>query len=438
MNGSASVEAGLSLAKLGLEPAAEDMTEIVDEEPDASLMDEDYAEEDGDDELEEAWSEEDERPTQYDLRQYGVYQSLPIPAGPPDLQSDCTTAEEYIKRVRYEAEQLPQTVTSCIDPRDFDAQRTDYIPLQDQDSVTAADCIPSRQWLTEFLADFASLRAQIHREEEDFDPFLPRPPPPPPPHPLPHSRDKNGWQRYCLGAPQPQQQQQQQQQQPNTVADADAPALSLDQDGSASDVHTTAEGSTHAATHQTPNTAEAMLAEPLLGMNGHTPETEASSISADAAESMPAESMPGLEGVTEDVETSSMSAEPEVEPGTLGDTEAASAGGHPPQMAVLASLDQVTVNYLLQWHVNWAVMSASIPELSMRWLYALMAQVEKPVTIESSSQLSKLLRHCMAVRKTISDDNDMRLLSIHMLIALAGGYFGQDGTLAACMQPAWI
>lgn len=99
---------------------------------------------------------------------------------------------------------------------------------------------------------------------------------------------------------------------------------------------------------------------------------------------------------------------------------------------------QVTVNYLLQWHVNWAVASASIPELSMRWLYALMAQIEKPVTIESSSQLSKLLRHCMAVRTAISDDNDARLLAIHMLIALAGGYFGQDGTLAACMQPAWV
>lgn len=64
---------------------------------------------------------------------------------------------------RYEAERLPQTVTSRIDPRDFDAQRTDYIPLQDQDTVTAADCIPSQQWLIEFLADFASLRAQLHK-----------------------------------------------------------------------------------------------------------------------------------------------------------------------------------------------------------------------------------------------------------------------------------
>ena len=101
MNGSAYVDEGLNLHNLALDSAAEGMAEVVDEEPESSLTDEEYAEAEDEDELEEAWSEEDERPTQYDLRQYGVYQSLPIPAGPPDLQSDCTTAEEYIKRVRY-------------------------------------------------------------------------------------------------------------------------------------------------------------------------------------------------------------------------------------------------------------------------------------------------------------------------------------------------
>lgn len=100
MNGTSNADEGLSLANLGLDPAAEDMAEVVDEEPESSLMDEGYADEDDDEEFEEDWSEEEEKPTQYDLRQYGVYQSLPIPAGPPDLKSDCTTAEEYIKRVR--------------------------------------------------------------------------------------------------------------------------------------------------------------------------------------------------------------------------------------------------------------------------------------------------------------------------------------------------
>ncbi len=74
-----------------------DENNLVMEDADADLFDDDA--EDG--EIEEEWSEEDDRPTQYDLRQYGVYQSLPIPPGPPDMQSDCDTAEEYIKRVRY-------------------------------------------------------------------------------------------------------------------------------------------------------------------------------------------------------------------------------------------------------------------------------------------------------------------------------------------------
>ena len=37
------------------------------------------------------------------------------------------------------------------------------------------------------------------REDEDFDPFLPQPPPPPPPHLLPHHMDENAWKWYCLG-----------------------------------------------------------------------------------------------------------------------------------------------------------------------------------------------------------------------------------------------
>ncbi len=72
------------------------------DENNLDMEDEEIFDDDTEDgELEEEWSEDDDRPTQYDLRQYGVYQSLPIPPGPPDMQSDCDTAEEYIKRVRY-------------------------------------------------------------------------------------------------------------------------------------------------------------------------------------------------------------------------------------------------------------------------------------------------------------------------------------------------
>jgi len=80
-----------------------------------------------------------------------------------EFQRQQSKYAEYLAAHRYEAEQLPQTVTSHIDPRDFDAQRTDYVPVQDEDMVTAAECIPSHRWLTEFLADFAGLRGQLHR-----------------------------------------------------------------------------------------------------------------------------------------------------------------------------------------------------------------------------------------------------------------------------------
>ena len=54
----------------------------------------------------EYYSEEDERPTPEDYRQYGMYQSLPIPPGPPDMEAPCDTAEEYLRRVRYNSVSL--------------------------------------------------------------------------------------------------------------------------------------------------------------------------------------------------------------------------------------------------------------------------------------------------------------------------------------------
>lgn len=99
---------------------------------------------------------------------------------------------------------------------------------------------------------------------------------------------------------------------------------------------------------------------------------------------------------------------------------------------------QVMINTLLQWHIDWALCKDSFDESSTRWLYALLAQIGKPVALESSSQLCRLLRHCVKLRRQTTDTNSVDLLPIHMLTALAGGYFGQDAVLAACMQGTWL
>lgn len=77
----------------------ENMVDESPAEPASGAEDDDeYADEDED--LEEYYSEGDERPTADDYRQYGMYPSLPIPSGPPDMEAPCDTAEEYLRRVR--------------------------------------------------------------------------------------------------------------------------------------------------------------------------------------------------------------------------------------------------------------------------------------------------------------------------------------------------
>ena len=85
-----------------------------------------------------------------------------------------------------------------------------------------------------------------------------------------------------------------------------------------------------------------------------------------------AEAMVGVNGDAQDVEANSMSAEPETEPGTLGSTEAAPADGHPPQMAVLASLDQVCMPPFSAYITCLQRAQAHTTEPSLRFAHACM------------------------------------------------------------------
>ena len=160
-----------------------------------------------------------------DLRQYGIYRALPV-YGEPDFDSGPpTTAEEYLRRVRwarhacnlsdaipipcmtafpsvinvysgddqacarqagslpsrfgrflltlpsqsmrflrrYEAQRLPDVVTSAIDPRAYDARRTAYAPAAEAVPRAPDFARPSRQWLREFLTDFQAVREHLAR-----------------------------------------------------------------------------------------------------------------------------------------------------------------------------------------------------------------------------------------------------------------------------------
>ena len=68
----------------------------------------------------------------------------------------------FLKRCacREEAAQLPDVVTSNVDPATFQARQTEYVPPElAQPACTAY--VPDTGWLAEFLADFAALRRRL-------------------------------------------------------------------------------------------------------------------------------------------------------------------------------------------------------------------------------------------------------------------------------------
>ena len=261
-----------------------------------------------------------------------------------------------------------------------------------------------------FLEVHASSACFRSEELEDVDPFLPKPPPPPPPHPLPQSRDKTGWQRYCLGFSGSQhQEQQQQQQQKEHKADtllvlctsqhsalgtqgSDGPQLSSDQQQPNQDDDMMQAPEPAESSPSKPNSAlesaAADLALPsymtqlqaddvdsaqadLADAGGTDKDEAASHMSADtepsmyaaASDTVPdaadqtmlepstivvdggslegrlADSMSSGNGHAQHVDAADSSSEAQLE-GSSG-SKGGHAAGHLPQLAVLASLDQV-------------------------------------------------------------------------------------------------
>ncbi|KAL4442036.1 hypothetical protein ABPG77_011297 [Micractinium sp. CCAP 211/92] len=139
-----------------------------------------------------------------DRREFGLYQCLPVEPGEPEWDTEePETVEEYLRRVRYEARQLPDVVTApSLPPTASSDQHTaadalhsqqaggsgqqQHVPhMQRRDaaglhaqlgsSYLAADpgvqdceprLKPSSAWTRDFLQQFARLRRRLQREQE--------------------------------------------------------------------------------------------------------------------------------------------------------------------------------------------------------------------------------------------------------------------------------
>lgn len=68
------------------------------------------------------------------------------------------------------------------------------------------------------------------------------------------------------------------------------------------------------------------------------------------------------------------------------------------------------------------------------WLFALCARLEKPLLPGVAAALRALLRHCSDARDALQPaERPGALPRLNLLVAVAGGYFGQDELLCKRM-----
>ncbi|KAJ6655652.1 hypothetical protein lerEdw1_004888 [Lerista edwardsae] len=85
---------------------------------------------------------------------------------------------------------------------------------------------------------------------------------------------------------------------------------------------------------------------------------------------------------------------------------------------------QATVTNVLEYLTNWLPEKEFTPEMG-RWLYALLACLEKPLLPEAHSLIRQLARRCSEARVLEENKNDENASALNLLICLVGRYFDQ-------------
>ncbi|KAL4656312.1 gem-associated protein 2 [Arapaima gigas] len=99
--------------------------------------------------------------------------------------------------------------------------------------------------------------------------------------------------------------------------------------------------------------------------------------------------------------------------------------GFPPFLSIVSRLNQATVSTVLEFLINWFEDRDFVPQLG-RWLYALLACLEKPLLPEAHSLIRQLARRCSDIRASLESKEDEKLSALNLMICLVGRYFEQN------------
>ncbi|KAM6133804.1 gem-associated protein 2 isoform 3-T3 [Phoenicopterus ruber ruber] len=98
--------------------------------------------------------------------------------------------------------------------------------------------------------------------------------------------------------------------------------------------------------------------------------------------------------------------------------------GFPPLLSIVSRMSQATVTSVLEYLISWFGEKKFTPELG-RWLYALLACLEKPLLPEAHSLIRQLARRCSEVRVLEENKNEEQISALNLIICLVSRYFDQ-------------
>ncbi|XP_065491267.1 gem-associated protein 2 isoform X4 [Caloenas nicobarica] len=98
--------------------------------------------------------------------------------------------------------------------------------------------------------------------------------------------------------------------------------------------------------------------------------------------------------------------------------------GFPPLLSIVSRMSQATVTSVLEYLTSWFGEKKFTPELG-RWLYALLACLEKPLLPEAHSLIRQLARRCSEVRVLEENKNEEQISALNLIICLVSRYFDQ-------------
>lgn len=99
--------------------------------------------------------------------------------------------------------------------------------------------------------------------------------------------------------------------------------------------------------------------------------------------------------------------------------------GFPPFLSIVSRLNQSTVLMVLETLISWFEEREFVTQMG-RWLYALLACLEKPLLPEAHSSIRQLARRCAQLRSTLETQDDEKLPALNLLICLVARYFEQS------------